>query len=71
MKILVLNAGSSSIKYSLIDMDGQQTLLSGLIERIGEASSRVRTQGSGAESGWKIARLGRPLPNPYGRAIAN
>lgn len=37
MKILVLNAGSSSIKYSLIDMADQNILLTGLIERIGES----------------------------------
>lgn len=42
MKILVLNAGSSSLKYSLFDMAGQTVLLSGLIERIGEAGSSHR-----------------------------
>ena len=36
MKILVLNCGSSSIKYQLIDMDNNATLLAkGLLERIG------------------------------------
>lgn len=46
MKILVLNAGSSSIKYSLIAPDEQQSLLTGLIERIGEslAIHRYRSQ---------------------------
>ena len=39
--ILVLNSGSSSIKYELIDMDGPAALASGLIERIGEQTSRV------------------------------
>ena len=42
MKILVLNAGSSSLKYSLFDMAGQTVLLSGLIERIGEAGASHR-----------------------------
>ncbi|WP_445371237.1 acetate/propionate family kinase [Methylomonas sp. HW2-6] len=42
MKILVLNAGSSSLKYSLFDMAGQTALLSGLIERIGEAGASHR-----------------------------
>ena len=37
MKILVLNAGSSSIKYSLFAMNDHSILLSGLIERIGES----------------------------------
>ena len=36
MKILVLNCGSSSIKYQLIDMDNNATLLAkGLLERVG------------------------------------
>jgi len=39
MKILVLNSGSSSIKYSLFEMNGLQVLASGLIEQIAEAQS--------------------------------
>ena len=35
MKILVINAGSSSLKYQLIDMDGEVTVAKGLCERIG------------------------------------
>jgi len=35
MKILVLNCGSSSLKYQLIDMDGERVLAKGLCERIG------------------------------------
>ncbi len=35
MKILILNCGSSSIKYKLIEMIGEQTLSYGLMERIG------------------------------------
>lgn len=34
MKILVINAGSSSLKYQLIDMDTEQAILKGLCERI-------------------------------------
>ena len=36
MNILVINSGSSSIKYRLIHMDTRSTICSGLIERIGE-----------------------------------
>lgn len=36
MKILVLNCGSSSIKYQLIDMDDQNLMAEGIIEKIGE-----------------------------------
>jgi acetate kinase len=39
--VLVLNSGSSSIKYELIDMSGPTTQASGLIERIGEDTSKV------------------------------
>ena len=35
MKILVINAGSSSLKYQLIDMDGEVMLAKGNCERIG------------------------------------
>lgn len=35
MKILVINAGSSSLKYQLFDMKGEQVLAKGLCERIG------------------------------------
>lgn len=38
MKILVINCGSSSLKYQLIDMDGENTIAKGTYERIGEAS---------------------------------
>ncbi len=35
MKILVINAGSSSLKYQLIDMDSKEVMAKGLCERIG------------------------------------
>lgn len=35
MKILVINAGSSSLKYQLIDMDNEQMLAKGNCEKIG------------------------------------
>ena len=35
MKILVINAGSSSLKYQLIDMQTESALLKGVCERIG------------------------------------
>jgi acetate kinase len=34
--VLVLNTGSSSVKYRLMDMDGERRLATGLVERIGE-----------------------------------
>ena len=35
--VLVINSGSSSIKYQLVDPDSGASLASGLVERIGEA----------------------------------
>lgn len=35
MKVLVINCGSSSLKYQLIDMETEKSLVSGLVERIG------------------------------------
>ena len=35
MKVLVINAGSSSLKYQLIDMDDESVKAKGLVERIG------------------------------------
>ena len=35
MKILVINAGSSSLKYQMIDMDNESVIAKGLVERIG------------------------------------
>ena len=42
--VLVLNSGSSSMKYQLVDPDGEQALASGLVERIGEADRRGHAQ---------------------------
>jgi acetate kinase len=41
MKILVINSGSSSIKYRLFDMTDKTALASGVMEQIGEAESRL------------------------------
>ncbi len=41
MKILVINTGSSSIKYQLFEMEDHTVLAGGMVERIGEASSKI------------------------------
>jgi acetate kinase len=41
MKVLVINCGSSSLKYQLFDMANEQRLARGLIERIGEKASQA------------------------------
>jgi len=40
--VLVVNSGSSSFKYQLIDLDGERRLASGLVERIGEATGQTK-----------------------------
>jgi len=42
MKVLVINSGSSSIKYQLFNMDDEAVLASGAVERIGEAQGLHR-----------------------------
>ncbi len=49
MKILVINAGSSSLKYQLIDMDTEKVLAKGLCERIGIDGSRLNHTPDGGE----------------------
>ena len=39
MKILVLNSGSSSLKYQVIDMETEEMLVKGYFERIGQPNS--------------------------------
>lgn len=50
MKILVLNCGSSSLKYQLIDMETENVLAKGLCERIGIEGSRLKHQPAGKEA---------------------
>lgn len=42
MNILVINCGSSSLKYQLIDMEKEEVLAKGLVERIGIEGSRIK-----------------------------
>ncbi len=58
-RVLVVNSGSSSLKYRLIELDGERTLASGLIERIGESrgsssaafvTAKVESAASSSES---------------------
>lgn len=41
-RVLVLNSGSSSVKYQLLDMRDNSRLAVGLVERIGEETSRLK-----------------------------
>jgi acetate kinase len=46
MKILILNSGSSSIKFQVFDMPGEKVICSGLVERIGLKNSKIHYKSS-------------------------
>jgi acetate kinase len=48
-RVLVVNTGSSSIKYQLFEMDGPKVLASGVVERIGEAGAKLTHRAGDAE----------------------
>ncbi len=59
MKILVMNCGSSSLKYQLIDMESESVLAKGLCERIGiEGSLLTHTPAGGGKY-----KLSSPMPS--------
>ena len=45
--VLVINSGSSSIKYQLVDADSGDALAGGIIERIGQPMGSIKHDGSG------------------------
>ena len=49
MKVLVLNSGSSSLKYQVIDMETEKTLVKGNFERIGQPKSFVTHKVNGVK----------------------
>ncbi|MDD4046049.1 MAG: acetate kinase [Tissierellia bacterium] len=49
MNVLVINCGSSSLKYQLIDMDGEKVLAKGLVERIGIEGSLLKHEKTGLD----------------------
>ena len=50
MKVLVINTGSSSLKYQLIDMDTNNVMAKGLCERIGLDGSKLTHQANGTKT---------------------
>ncbi len=55
MLVLVVNAGSSSLKYQLIDMSNEQAVAKGIAERIGTDEAQLKHETTGKE---KITRKG-------------
>ncbi|HWR62219.1 MAG TPA: acetate kinase [Clostridia bacterium] len=58
MKVLVINCGSSSLKYQLMDMRNEEVIAKGLAERIGIEGSVLKHQPKGSD---KIT-IERPMP---------
>lgn len=54
MNILVINAGSSSVKYKLIDMSDESVMASGVIDRIGIGGSTLKHQAAGKDKLVKV-----------------
>lgn len=58
MTVLVINSGSSSIKYQLIDPVSEESLASGLVERIGEDEGHIEHNYAG-----KTIEIDQPVPD--------
>jgi len=57
MKIFVVNSGSSSLKYQLLDMESGAVMATGLVERIGDAMGKVSQKNwPGAERETEVER---------------
>lgn len=56
MKVLVINCGSSSLKYQVLDMTDESLLAKGLVERIGMDGSVINHTKTGKD---KIAKMFR------------
>ncbi|MFW6327478.1 MAG: acetate kinase, partial [Bacteroidota bacterium] len=63
MKILVLNCGSSSIKFQLFDMGTKDVLSKGLVEKIGLKGSILKLE---KENGEKVKFEGEILDHQSG-----
>ena len=63
MKILVLNCGSSSLKYQLIDMENEKVIAKGYFERIGNYDSFVTHKVNGEKYRYDV------IARDHGEAI--
>ena len=76
-KVLVVNSGSSSLKYQLFDMKTETRLAKGLVERIGcggpkdhgEALKEVVKQLSGEANSSSLRKSGQETASPLLRLI--
>ena len=65
MKYFVINSGSSSIKYQVIEMTTEAVLATGLVERIGEAAGRLKNTTFPGSSHALETVIEQPIPDHY------
>jgi acetate kinase len=59
----VINSGSSSIKFQLLDMQDESVLASGLVERIGEAEGLIKCALRPDTAAEEVIKISEPVPN--------
>jgi acetate kinase len=63
VKVLVINSGSSSIKFQLLDMKDESVLASGLVERIGEPEGLIKCELRPDTDAEEVIKIQEPVPN--------
>ena len=65
MKFFVINSGSSSIKFQVIEMKTETVLATGLVERIGEESGRLKNTFLPGTATAREIVIEQPIPDHY------
>ncbi|WP_028317116.1 acetate/propionate family kinase [Desulfobulbus elongatus] len=66
MKFFIINSGSSSIKYQVIDMTTETVLAAGLVERIGEVYGRLKNTAFPGTRDEQESVIEQPIPDHRG-----
>ncbi|MEM7126602.1 MAG: acetate kinase [Chloroflexota bacterium] len=69
MKILVINCGSSSVKYQLFEMPSQVVLASGMLERVGMDNGRLKHRFYSGERSTEVIKDGLTVTHESGIAL--
>ncbi|QJB55044.1 acetate kinase [Pseudodesulfovibrio sp. zrk46] len=63
MKVLVINSGSSSIKYQLLDTETEAVMVNGLVERIGEEVGDLKNKAYPDTDDEAVTKLHQSIPD--------
>ncbi len=63
MNVLIINTGSSSLKYQLFDMEKSRVLIGGVVERIGEAQGVLTHKTHGDDGKEEKGQITQPIPD--------